>query len=279
MLRVLDSAGTIYSGLTWRKDSDDLAVLRATSSDKRDGPTHALLAWRAVSSGTPRAFVYDPSTAKEFPAGMRTVGFRRPSWSDDGRIVFAGMARWDEKIPEAAKTTNGDSADAVEELAGVEVWHARDVDVMPRQKISARTDRQRSMLAAWHVESNRFVPLGKSFSNGSRRSPIRSSPMPWTGRRMQWTARSAAPLRISTSWTSRPASARSCWNESKIRRCRRALADDTCSTCRRISSARSTRPPKPSRTSLNRSPHRSWTGSLTSRSNRSRLRRRRMDEE
>ena len=163
MLRVLDSAGTIYSGLTWRKDSDDLAVLRATTSDKRDGPTHALLAWRAVSSGTPRAFVYDPSTAKEFPAGMRTVAFRRPSWSDDGRIVFAGMARWDEKIPEAAKTTNGDGADAVEEPAGVEVWHARDVDVMPRQKISARTDRQRSMLAAWHVESNRFVPLGKSF--------------------------------------------------------------------------------------------------------------------
>ncbi len=163
MLRVLDSAGTIYAGLTWRKDSDDLAVLRAATAEKRDGPTHALLAWRNVASATPRAFVYDPSTAKDFPAGMRTVAFRRPSWSDDGRIVFAGMAKWDEKIPEAAKTTNGDGADATEEPAGVEVWHARDVDVMPRQKISARTDRQRSMLAAWHVESNRFVQLGKSF--------------------------------------------------------------------------------------------------------------------
>jgi dipeptidyl aminopeptidase/acylaminoacyl peptidase len=161
-LRVLDSAGTIYAGLAWRKESDDLAVLRASTSDKRDGPTHALLAWQHVSSATPRAFVYDPVTAKDFPSDMRTVAFRRPSWSDDGRIVFAGMAKWDEKIPEAAKT-NGDGAAAVEEPAGVEVWHARDVDVMPRQKVSARTDRQRSLLAAWHIESNRFVPLGKSF--------------------------------------------------------------------------------------------------------------------
>src|SRR5262245_30036341 len=73
MLPVLESAGTIYAGLTWRKDSDDLAVLRATVSDKREGPTHALLAWRGASASSPRAFVFDPSTAKEFPAGMRTV--------------------------------------------------------------------------------------------------------------------------------------------------------------------------------------------------------------
>jgi hypothetical protein len=149
-LRVLDSAGAIYAGLTWRKEADDLAVLRAATADARDGPTHVLLAWRNVAGPSPQVFTFDPSTAKEFPAGMRTVASRRPSWSDDGRTVFVGVAKWKEKLPEPSKTTNGGEGSPVEDPAGVEVWHARDVDVMPRQKLSARTDRQRSMLAAWH---------------------------------------------------------------------------------------------------------------------------------
>src|SRR5213076_3636353 len=51
-----------------------------------------------------------------------------------------------------------------DEPAAVEVWHARDVDVMPRQKVNARRDRERSFLAAWHVESGTFVRLGKSWT-------------------------------------------------------------------------------------------------------------------
>jgi acetyl esterase/lipase len=33
---------------------------------------------------------------------------------------------------------------------------------MPRQKLTARADRQRNLLAAWHLESNQLVQLGKS---------------------------------------------------------------------------------------------------------------------
>ena len=69
-----------------------------------------------------------------------------------------------EAAKEAAKETPGRRADKddrePDEPAAVEVWHAKDVDVMPRQKINARTDRQRNTLAAWHVDTNRFVPLG-----------------------------------------------------------------------------------------------------------------------
>jgi dipeptidyl aminopeptidase/acylaminoacyl peptidase len=163
MLRVLDSAGTLYAGLTWRKDADDLAVLRATTAERREGPTHVLLAWRGVGQSAPQRIAYDPTATNGLPAGMRTVAFRRPEWSEDGRTVFVGVAKWDEKIPEPSKSTNGDAAAPVEEPAAVEIWHARDVDVMPRQKLSARTDRQRSMLAAWHLDSNRLVQLGTSF--------------------------------------------------------------------------------------------------------------------
>ena len=43
----------------------------------------------------------------------------------------------------------------------MDVWHARDIEVIPRQKLSLRTDRQRNLLAAWHVASGAFVQLAK----------------------------------------------------------------------------------------------------------------------
>ncbi len=168
-LRVLDSAAAIYSGLTWRKDANDLMVLRSATDDRHEGPTQVLLAWPALGP-TVR---YDPTSVSGFPAGTRIVSFRRPSWSDDGRTVFVGVARWEEKPKTGARggdkpgdhgtaspTDKKEDTKEPEEPAAVEVWHARDVDVMPRQKINARTDRQRNTLAAWHVDTNRFVPLG-----------------------------------------------------------------------------------------------------------------------
>ena len=173
-LRVLDSAPAIYSGLTWRRDHDDLAVLRAKTDDGREGSTNGLLAWKDLSP----AASLDPSTATDFPAGFRIVSFRRPSWSDDGRTIFVGIAKWPAKIspPDKSKTENGNGAakDAereAEDAANVEVWHARDVDVMPRQKLNARTDRQRNLLAAWHLDAKKFVQLGSDFQE--RVVPIR----------------------------------------------------------------------------------------------------------
>lgn len=159
-LRVLDSAAAVYTALTWRKEADDLVVLRAKTDDTRDGPTHAALAWIGVKTSTV-PHVLDPSSSK-VPAGMRVVSFRRPSWSDDGRIVFLGLGRWDEKIqPPKKETTNGDAAAAADDPPAVDVWHSRDVDVMPRQKIAARTDRQRNLLSAWHPADGRFAQLAK----------------------------------------------------------------------------------------------------------------------
>src|SRR6185295_1233696 len=89
--------------------------------------------------------------------------FRRPSWSDDGKTVFVGVAKWDEQ-PAGDKDKKDDKAkaDDDEEAASVDVWHARDIFVIPRQKLTARTDRQRNMLAAWHLDDGTFVQLGKS---------------------------------------------------------------------------------------------------------------------
>lgn len=169
-LRALDSSSSIYSGLTWRKESADLAVLRSKTDDRREGATQIALAWRRLAEADEEKKVYDPTADAKFPSGMRTVTFRRPSWSQDGGIVFLGLARWEEKPasekPSAASDGNPaastkEAAKEDDEPAGVDIWHSRDVIVMPKQKIDARTDRRRNFLAAWRIDAGRFVQLGQ----------------------------------------------------------------------------------------------------------------------
>ena len=167
-LRALDSGGAIYSGLTWRRDADDLVVLKAHLDDQREGSTQYAFAWTGLSSNSPTLRTFDPLKGVDLRPGMRTVSYRRPSWSDDGKTVFVGIAGWNEKPP-APKRAEGPAPQgsgetpnrpAADEQPTVDIWHAKDVFVMPRQKLTARADRQRNLLAAWHLDSGRLVPLG-----------------------------------------------------------------------------------------------------------------------
>jgi dienelactone hydrolase len=177
-VRVLDSANSVYSRLVWRKDGTDLAVLRSKSDEHREGPTQVALAWTHIGESSEAAHVYDPTTDTKFPAGMRTVVFEKPMWSGDGGTVFFGIAKWEEKIAEpkkpeketgadatksdaAAKDKSKDKAKEPEEQATVDIWNARDTEVMPKQKLNAKNDRQKNMLCAWHLQNGQFVQLGK----------------------------------------------------------------------------------------------------------------------
>ncbi len=200
-LRVLDSSPSIYAGLAWRKDAADLAVLRSKTEDRRDGPTHVALAWTKLGDGSENRHAYDPTADSTFPAGMRTVAFRKPSWSDDGAIVFLGMAKWidaaappksttttaggphDQKPAPRAAEAEAEAASDDAEAAGVDVWHWTDVDVMAKQKVGAKADRERNMLAAWHVETGRLVQLGKAPTE--QVEPVKHRPLAYAE---TWTA-------------------------------------------------------------------------------------------
>ena len=169
-LKVLDSAPATYSGLAWRKQSSDLAVLRSDPNDKFEGSTFIAMAWR---SGI--AVSYDPNKDSQFPAGMRTVSFRKPSWSDDGKTIFLGVARWNAKPPVAKNDED--------EPASVDVWHWRDADVMAKQKNGAKADARRNTLAAWNLETGKLVQLAHTLTESV--TPIRNSNMSmvsdWSG--------------------------------------------------------------------------------------------------
>ena len=178
-IRVLDSANSTYSNLAWRKDGADLAALKSKADDKKDGPTYVVLAWRHLGDSSEDHRAYDPTADQKFPAGLRTVTFRRPSWSDDARTVYVGVAEWYPKRPSAAGrggrgggrgaaasnaegAAANDDANPADDQPDVEVWHWRDSEVMAHQAKNASQNGRRSMLAAWHPDSNALVQLSSS---------------------------------------------------------------------------------------------------------------------
>ena len=175
-LRVLDSSASTYSGLSWRKNSAALAVLRSAPDSSREGPNHTVLVWPDVAAG---GIARELDASKHgLAADLRVSRFRVPQWSEDGAFLFVGVAPWHAKPSalEAARQSRRIAAasDNPEELPDVQVWHPKDPIVMPRQKIDARRDRERSMLAAWSLADGRFIRIAQAI--GEDAMPIKRSP-------------------------------------------------------------------------------------------------------
>jgi dipeptidyl aminopeptidase/acylaminoacyl peptidase len=132
-LKVLDSGPAVFSALVWRKDSSDLAALRSVKQDGFDGESNVVLAWKNLG---------EKKSAK-INSPQRIVGSRPPQWSEDGEIVYVGIADWQKKA-------GGKSDD---DPSTVEVWHWKDENVISEQKLTANRDRDRNVSAAWHVSS------------------------------------------------------------------------------------------------------------------------------
>ena len=159
IVRPLDTDTATYTGLAWRRRADDLAVFRVRKSDEFEGETHDVLAWTGLATSRPASHRLAALGYRGLPADTRIVTHRPLAWADDGGTVFVGTAEWERKAPKDTTAAAKDSA-AAPEHAGVEVWHAADVDIIPEQKVRAPRDRQRNHLAAWLLEPRRLVALG-----------------------------------------------------------------------------------------------------------------------
>lgn len=137
-LQVLDSGDAVFSNLVWRKDSSDLAALRSKHDRAYDGDSEIVLAWTHLAN----------RKTADVPAPRRIVSSRAPQWSEDGKIVYFGIADWDKHVDPVP----GDPAN-------VEIWHSKDVNVWAEQKLRAARDRDRHILAAWHLDTGKIVPL------------------------------------------------------------------------------------------------------------------------
>lgn len=186
-LRTLDSDTSRYTGLVWREDADDLAVLRVFTDSLHEDASHRILAWTGLAGNRPRSWTFDPAAAPDFPEGTRIVDIRPLRWAKDGKAIFFGIKEWERKEKEEPADTA--AAGETEERAGVEVWHAADVDIIPEQKFKAPRDRDRNDLAVWHLDDGRFVRLGDELTEEVRiidgaRWAIGIDHTPWERERM-----------------------------------------------------------------------------------------------
>ena len=166
-IRTLRSESARFTSVTWRDDSTDLALMRVDPDSIRGDTVHSVLAWRDVGrDGGTSPVVLDGAVAGGSHGVVTARGLR---WATDGSRLFFGVR---EREPhEASDDGEGDEADegdgvadeaaepesrasrarvrGEDEAPGLEIWHARDVDPVPQQRVRANQERNRSHLAAW----------------------------------------------------------------------------------------------------------------------------------
>ncbi len=151
-IKSLDASDAIYTGLTWRAHSTDLAAMRSKPDSAFADTAYAVLAWRGVGAAATKQ-VYDFSNDRSFPAGLRVAAYRTPTWSDDGSTLFFGVAQRE------AKVTLERRAPGELPPAKVQVWHWKDVREFHQQEVSAGQDRSRTTLVSWHIGEPSVVRL------------------------------------------------------------------------------------------------------------------------
>ncbi len=180
-LRVLDSGAARYLDLSWRKDAADLSYLKSRGDASHDGLAYDVEAWTGIGSAAERRRELVWTAAPD----QRVTPFRHPAWSEEGGWLFVGTAEWPRK---AATDDGGRTAD--DDRPSVDVWHSKDIDVMPKQKVNARRDRERSLLAAWKLDTSSLTVLGHDFAE-----QVTPLPLEGTAYAVTWT-----PSALERSW-------------------------------------------------------------------------------
>ncbi len=197
-VRNLDASKSEYSGLRWREESSDLAVLRSVlreeegDDDKKEKKgedeeenEYVALAWLDVENSSDAPRVLDPSAAG-LEANMLVSNSGGPRWSKDGSRISVGLKErevddaddtgeepeaLDEEDENGSEDTDTEDAapdkskDKDLDLPGLQVWHSDDLRIYPQQKSSQGRSSSRTLTAVWHLESDRLVRVAEDLLN------------------------------------------------------------------------------------------------------------------
>jgi dipeptidyl aminopeptidase/acylaminoacyl peptidase len=191
-LRNLDSSASEYSGLAWREESADLAVLRSVIEEekeeeeeeeeqnegeeapakprprknddaKKKETEYTVLAWLDALDEDAAPRILDPAAAG-LEADKLISGGGGPRWSDDGRRLSVNLKQREPE--EAAEEEAAEAADEERDpkkldLPGLQIWHSKDVRIYPQQKSAGRFGSRDTLTAVWHLEEDRLVRVAE----------------------------------------------------------------------------------------------------------------------
>ncbi len=149
--RALDNAKERYSDLTWAEEGDGVAVLRGETPEKKTERVNTLVAFTSLDGGSPQRHLFEPGTGQGLPDGSVISEKGSLIWSEDLGTVFVGIKAQDDEVEDWPE-------DGLP-LADVNIWHWADDRIQTAQIRQASRDRDRTYLAAVHLDDGRMVPL------------------------------------------------------------------------------------------------------------------------
>ncbi|TAH14540.1 MAG: S9 family peptidase [Sphingobacteriia bacterium] len=179
-LKVVASDTSKFSKLNWAKEGDGFSFFKTFKKDGFEEENAQVFSCTNLTN--PKIAVFDPLKTSNFPAGMRVHNGSNLRMSDDMSSVFFGIQTWtvkpkkeDRKPSDSAKTKTVDSLKmenaklALKSDAKLaDVWHWKDAEIQPRQKITYAQDKNASFLAVWNTDNNSFYQLAtEEFPNAS----------------------------------------------------------------------------------------------------------------
>lgn len=170
-LKIIASDTLKFSKLNWQREGDGFSFFK-TFKHKDYEEENATVHGYVNIYNNPSLKTFDPQQTTGFPKDMRVFNGSNPRLSDDMSALFFGLKAWtpkpkkEDKKPtdsskQAPKTPIAAAKPADEKLAAVDVWHWKDPEIQPRQKVTFNQDKDANYLSVWNINSNQFFQLAK----------------------------------------------------------------------------------------------------------------------
>ncbi len=157
-ISILDSDTADYTALSWHDEKNALAFMKTTTDTSHVDESHVVFAFPDVSKST-SAKVFHHTENNNFPEHFKVVDYAGLRWSEDGKTVFFGIKEWEIKKEEPKDTSDIAKLNEGMDSTNVEVWHWKDADIQPLQKVRQKLFKEANYLSAWHLNSGDFVQL------------------------------------------------------------------------------------------------------------------------
>jgi dipeptidyl aminopeptidase/acylaminoacyl peptidase len=140
-----------YVRLTWDYDQTQLAFLSDRDDAKSKQPKFKLYQWPRGTSDVTNELV--SVSTPGFHSGFVISDKGAVSFSHDGKRIFFGCAPPDPPEPDPATELLDD------DKVNADLWSWKDEHIQPMQKVRAKTERERTYRAVYHLPEKKFVQL------------------------------------------------------------------------------------------------------------------------
>jgi len=180
-LKVIASDTLKYSKLNWQKEGEGFSFFKTFKNEGYEEENAVVYSYVDMYKN-PSLKIFDPVSATSFPKNMRVFNGSSLRLSDDMSSVFFGVKAWNIKLKKedkkpvdttkmksdtakaTADTTKGQltrKTNPDDKLPAVDIWHWKDPEIQPRQKITYTQDKDASYLSVWNLDNNQFFQLAK----------------------------------------------------------------------------------------------------------------------